>query len=572
MVNPGSGDLARKHTFSDLFTPKLVTVLREGYGAAGLKTDAIAGLTVAIVALPLSMAIAIGAGAKPENGLYTAVVGGFLISALGGSRFQIGGPAGAFIVLMATTIERFGLPGLFMATIMAGFLMLAAGYLRLGAYVKYIPHPVTVGFTAGIGVIIFASEIKDLFGLTADHEPGPLIPKLAALWQAAPTINPWATGITALCLTLILGLKRWNPNFPGLLIAVTTAALLTFLLGLPVETIGSKFGGVPRSLLWPQWPDFPLSRIPELIPSAVAIAVLGSIESLLSAVVADGMTGRRHRSNCELVAQGYANIASAFFGGLCATGTIARTATNVRAHARGPVSGMLHAVFLLLFMIIAAPLATYIPLAALAAVLATVAWNMAERSQIALILRHDRGEAAVLLATFLLTVFRDLTEGIAVGVTLGAILFMHRMAQLVEVTSHQHWIEEDMGDAVAPRPPYTPGEGNADILAYRIAGPFFFGAASTVAGVLDEIGARPKAFILDLSAVPLADGAGAQALIGFATKATRAGAKVYVAGAAPQVAETLVACGLGTNLVAYAQDIAEARRLARLQMDAASVA
>ena len=563
MANSASGDMTRKPTFGDLFTPKLVTVLREGYGAAGLKTDAIAGLTVAIVALPLSMAIAIGAGAKPENGLYTAVVGGFLISALGGSRFQIGGPAGAFIVLMATTIERFGLPGLFMATIMAGFLMLAAGYMRLGGYVKYIPHPVTVGFTAGIGVIIFASEIKDLFGLTVDHEPGPLVPKLAALWQAAPTINLWATGVTALCLALILGLKRWNPNFPGLLIAVTTAALLTFLFHLPVETIGSKFGGVPRSLPWPQWPDFPLSRIPELIPSAVAIAVLGSIESLLSAVVADGMTGRRHRSNCELVAQGYANIAAPFFGGICATGTIARTATNVRAHAKGPVSGMLHAVFLLLFMLIAAPLATYIPLAALAAVLATVAWNMAERSQIALILRHDRGEAAVLLATFLLTVFRDLTEGIAVGVTLGAILFMHRMAQLVQVTSHQQWIEEDVGDDVDPRPPYAPGEGNGDILAYRIAGPFFFGAASTVAGVLDEIGARPKAFVLDLCAVPLADGAGAQALIGFATKATRAGAKVYIAGAAPQVADTLVACGLDEALVTYAPDMTEARRLAR---------
>ena len=572
MANPGSGDLARKPTFSELFTPKLVTVLREGYGAAGLKTDALAGMTVAIVALPLSMAIAIGAGAKPENGLYTAVVGGFLISALGGSRFQIGGPAGAFIVLMATIIERFGLSGLFMATIMAGFLMLAAGYLRLGAYVKYIPHPVTVGFTAGIGVIIFASEIKDLFGLTLDHEPGPLVPKLAALWHAAPTINLWATGVTALCLALILGLKRWNPNFPGLLIAVSAAALLTFLFDLPVETIGSKFGGVPRSLPWPQWPDFPLSDLPELIPSAIAIAVLGSIESLLSAVVADGMTGRRHRSNCELVAQGYANIASAFFGGVCATGTIARTATNVRAHAKGPVSGMLHAVFLLLFMIIAAPVASYIPLAALAAVLATVAWNMAERSQIALILRHDRGEAAVLLATFLLTVFRDLTEGIAVGVTLGAILFMHRMAQLVQVTSHQQWIEEDVGDEVEPRPPYAPGEGNGDILALRIAGPFFFGAASTVAGVLDEIGARPKAFVLDLSAVPLADGAGAQALIGFATKAKRAGAKVFIAGAAPQVADTLVACGLGADLVAYAPDLAEARRLAREQLAAAATA
>jgi SulP family sulfate permease len=516
------------------------------------------------------MAIAIGAGAKPENGLYTAVVGGFLISALGGSRFQIGGPAGAFIVLMATTIERFGLSGLFMATIMAGFLMLAAGYLRLGAYVKYIPHPVTVGFTAGIGVIIFAGEIKDLFGLTLSHEPGPLIPKLAALWHAAPSINLWATGVTALCLALILGLKRWNPNFPGLLIAVGAAALLTFLFDLPVETIGSKFGGVPRSLPWPHLPDFQLADIPQLIPSAIAIAVLGSIESLLSAVVADGMTGRRHRSNCELVAQGYANIAAPFFGGLCATGTIARTATNVRAHAKGPVSGMLHAVFLLLFMLIAAPVASYIPLAALAAVLATVAWNMAERSQIALILRHDRGEAAVLTATFLLTIFRDLTEGIAVGVTLGAILFMHRMAQLVQVTAHQQWIEEDVGDQSEPRPFNGAGENNGDILAYRITGPFFFGAANTVAGVLDEIGARPKAFVLDLSAVPLADGAGAQALIGFAAKAQRAGAKVYIAAAAPQVAETLAACGLDETLVTYAPGMAEARSLARAAIAAAA--
>ncbi len=572
MANSGSGDLARKPTFGELFTPKLVTVLREGYGAAALKADALAGLTVAIVALPLSMAIAIGAGAKPENGLFTAVVGGFLVSALGGSRFQIGGPAGAFIVLMATTIERFGLSGLFLATMMAGVLMLAAGYLRLGAYVKYIPHPVTVGFTAGIGVIIFAGEIKDLFGLTLDHEPGPIIPKLAALAHAWPTINLWATGVTTLCIALILGLKRWNPNFPGLLIAVGAAALLTFAFDLPVETIGSKFGGVPRSLPWPKWPDFPLSDIPELIPNAIAIAVLGSIESLLSAVVTDGMTGRRHRSNCELVAQGYANIACAFFGGVCVTGTIARTATNVRAHAKGPVSGMLHAAFLLLFMIVAAPVASYIPLAALAAVLATVAWNMAERSQIAMILRHDRGEAMVLLATFLLTVFRDLTEGIAVGVTLGAILFMHRMAQLVQVTSHQQWIEDDVGDQVEPRPLYTPGENNHDILAYRIAGPFFFGAASTVAGVLDEIGARPKAFVLDLSAVPLADGAGAQTLIGFAAKARRAGAKVYIAAAAPHVAETLIACGLDERLVTYAPDLEEARKLARSAITAAAAA
>ena len=548
-------------SFRDMFTPKLVTVLREGYGLPQLKSDIMAGLTVAVVALPLSMAIAIGSGAKPENGLYTSIFGGFLISALGGSRFQIGGPAGAFIVLIATTIERFGLSGLLMATIMAGLMMLAVGYLRLGAYIKYIPHPVTVGFTAGIGVIIFAGEIKDLFGLHLDKEPGPLVAKLPALWAAMPTFNLHATALSALCLAMILGLKRWNPRFPGLLVAVGTGAFLTYAFNLPVETIGSKFGGIPSSIPLPGLPDFPLSRVLELIPSAIAIAVLGSIESLLSAVVADGMTGRRHRSNCELVAQGYANIVSALFGGICATGTIARTATNVRAHAHGPVAGMLHALFILLFMLVAAPLAAYIPLAALAAVLATVAYNMAEKSQIATILRHDRGEAAVLLSTFFLTVFRDLTEGIAVGVTLGAILFMHRMAELVEVNTHQAIVDEEDGDSGSANAPFA---GDDDVLVYRIAGPFFFGAAATVATVLDNIGQRPKAFVLDLSAVPLADGTGAQALLGFIEKARKNGTRIFIAGADRSVLRTLLQNGVTRELATYVSTIEEAhRRMAR---------
>ena len=538
-----------------MFTPKLVTTLREGYRFEHFRADAIAGLTVAIVALPLSMAIAIGSGAKPENGLFTSIVGGFLISALGGSRFQIGGPAGAFIVLVATVVEKFGMSGLFMATMMAGLLMLAVGYLKLGTYIKYIPHPVTVGFTAGIGVIIFAGEIKDLLGLTLDKEPGPLLPKLDALFHAVGTISPAAAAVSLLCVGLILGFKHWKPRWPGLLFAVTAGGLVAWGLGLPIETIGSKFGGVPRMLPAPSWPDFPLSRIPELIPAAIAIALLGSIESLLSAVVADGMTGRRHRSNCELVAQGYANIASALFGGVCATGTIARTATNVRAHAHGPVSGMLHALFLLLFMLVAAPLAAYIPLAALAAVLATVAWNMVEKHQIATILRHDRGEAAVFAATFLLTIFRDLTEGIAVGVTLGAILFMHRMAQLVEVRTHKNILDSDEGAEQAFE------DGQSDVVTYRIAGPFFFGAASSVSSVLEQIGQRPRAFILDLSAVPLADATGAQALVSFRDKANKAGAQVFIAGADPGVKRTLVACGLSPESVTYVETIEAAHEL-----------
>ena len=554
--NLGPMNTKPSHLPTDSFTPKLISMWREGYDLKHFKSDALAGLTVAVVALPLSMAIAIGSGAKPENGLYTAVIGGFLISAFGGSRFQIGGPAGAFIVLVAMTIERFGLSGLALATIMAGALMVAAGYLRLGTFIKYIPHPVTVGFTAGIGVIIFVGEIKDLFGLKLDHEPGPLLQKLPALWHAMPTVSGWSLALSVVCVAIIIGAKRLNPRFPGLLLAVALGAVVTYAFDLPVETIGSKFGGVPQNLPMPSWPDFPLSRIGELVPSAIAIALLGSIESLLSAVVADGMSGRRHRSNAELVAQGYANIGSALFGGICATGTIARTATNIRAHAHGPIAGILHSVFLLTFMLVAAPLASYIPLAALAAVLATVAWNMIERDHIAAIFRHDRGEAAVLAATFLLTIFRDVTEAIAVGVTLGALLFMHRMAQMVEVSSDRALIEGDNGDdgeAIA--------QDRSGFLAYRVTGPFFFGAASTVASVLDNIGERPRIFALDLSAVPLTDGTGAQALLGFVEKCARHNSRVVLVGVQPQVRHPLEACGLTVRIVDYAETLEQARQL-----------
>ncbi|RVC44397.1 sodium-independent anion transporter, partial [Mesorhizobium sp. M4A.F.Ca.ET.090.04.2.1] len=389
-------------TFAELFTPKLVTVLREGYTLAHFRADAVAGLTVAIVALPLSMAIAIASGVTPERGLYTSIVGGFIISALGGSRFQIGGPAGAFIVLVAATVARVGVDGLLLATIMAGVFLLAIGYLRLGTYIKFIPYPVTVGFTAGIAVIIFSGQITELFGLKlAGKEPGPLVPKLMALSEAAGTINPAATFVAVLTIATIVLLKRWRPKWPAMLVAIGLASLVVALFSLPAETIGTRFGGIPRSLQWPALPPLSLDRMVDVLPDAIAFALLGAIESLLSAVVADGMTGRRHRSNCELVAQGFANIASALFGGICATGTIARTATNVRAGAHGPVSGMLHSAMLLALMLVAAPLASYIPLAALAGVLAVVCWNMFEKQAFATLLRSSSGDALVLMATFL---------------------------------------------------------------------------------------------------------------------------------------------------------------------------
>ncbi|MBK9079437.1 MAG: STAS domain-containing protein [Hyphomicrobium sp.] len=539
-------------TFAELFTPKLVTILREGYTAADFRSDAIAGLTVAIVALPLSMAIAIGSGLSPDKGLFTAIVGGILISALGGSRFQIGGPAGAFIVLIASIVERHGYDGLVLATLMAGMMMIAVGFLRLGTYIKYIPFPVTVGFTAGIAVIIFASQIKELLGLDIAKEPAALIPKVVALGQSIGTINPATVALSLIAIAIITGVKRWRPTWPALLIAVAVTGALVAALHLDVATVGTRFGGVPQLPPAPSLPAFDFAKIQAVFPDAITIALLGAIESLLSAVVADGMTGRKHRSNCELVAQGVANMASVIFGGMCATGTIARTATNIRAGARSPVAGIMHALYILLFMVVAAPLASYIPLAALGAVLAYIAWNMAERAEFASLLRSSWGDAAVLMATFLLTIFEDLTVAIATGVTLGAFLFLHRMAEAVEVEGGGLLISKDKADAVGDeRTHYAAGALGGEVLVYRISGAFFFGATAAVSGVLDRIGAHPKVFVLDFSDVPLVDSTAAKTLERFVHKLDSAGTRVYFSGARPPVRRTLLTAGLRKPLVRY---------------------
>jgi len=404
-----------------LYRPKLATVLREGYSLGALRKDALAALTVAIVALPLSMAIAVASGVSPARGLYTAIVGGFLVSALGGSRFQIGGPAGAFIVLVAATGARFGIEGLLLTVLLSGLMLTLVGVLRLGSLIRHIPHAVTVGFTCGIAVTILASQLKDFGGLRlAGVEPGALIPKLTALAQALPTVSPATLSVGAGSAAFIFLLRRFRPSWPGMLIAVTAASFAAVLLRLPVETIGSRFGGVPNGLPMPRLPAMTPHLLLQVLPAALSFTLLGGVESLLSARVADGMTGRKHRSNMELVAQGVANMASALFGGICVTGTIARTATNVRAGARSPMSGMMHAGFILLFMLVAAPLAKFVPLAALAGVLVVVCWNMAEKAEFVRLLRDWR-TAAVLLATFGLTLVKDLTFGIVAGCVLAAL-------------------------------------------------------------------------------------------------------------------------------------------------------
>jgi sulfate permease, SulP family len=408
-----------------LFRPKLLTTFSEGYDFAKFRKDALAALTVAIVALPLSMAIAVASGVSPDRGLYTAIVGGFVVSVLGGSRYQIGGPAGAFIVLVAATTAKFGVPGLLLAVMLSGAMLTLIGALRLGSLIRHIPHAVTVGFTCGIAVTILASQLKDLGGLRLmGAEPGPLIPKLLALAHALRSLNISALGVGAACAAIIFVLRWRRPNWPGMLIAVALTSAAAALLHLPVETIGSRFGGLPHGLPAPHLPGFHLFW--QVLPSALSFTLLGGVESLLSAKVADSMTGRKHRSNMELVAQGLANIASALFGGISVTGTIARTATNVRAGACSPLSGILHSVFLLLFMLVAAPLASFAPLAALAGVLVVVCWNMAEKKEFRHLVGEWRG-GAVLLTTFLLTLIVDLTTGIIAGCGVAALLALaHR--------------------------------------------------------------------------------------------------------------------------------------------------
>ncbi|OAP49459.1 SulP family inorganic anion transporter [Sinorhizobium americanum] len=522
---------------SDSLIPKTLSVFAEGYGSARLKADALAGLTVAIVALPLSMAIAIASGVTPDRGLYTAIVGGFLVSLLGGSRVQIGGPAGAFIVLVAATGARHGIDGLLLATATAGLMLVAAGYLRLGQYIKFIPYPVTVGFTAGIAVIIFASQLRDLFGLTLPGgEPGPIVEKIVALGRSADTVNRAAVLTATMTVGIILALRRLRPHWPGMLIAVGAASVVVAVLHLPTDTIGTRFGGIPRGLPLPTLPPFSLEKAVAVFPDAVSLALLGAIESLLSAVVADGMTGRRHRSSMELIAQGVANLCSALFGGICVTGTIARTATNVRAGGTSPVSGMLHSVFLLLFMLLAAPLASYIPLASLAGVLAVVAWNMIEKPAFMALLRSSYGDAVVLLATFFVVVFRELTEGIVIGVALGAILFINRMAKSISVGEMKPLEMLQAGNSDEEHP--VIGD-DPETVIYRIAGIFFFGSAATVAAVLDRIADQRRNFILDCSEVPFMDSTAANIIEGTLRKAERIGVRFIIVGANTQVRRAL---------------------------------
>lgn len=511
------------------FTPKLMIALRTGYSSAGFVKDTVAGFTVAVLALPLSMAIAIGCGLTPDKGLITSVVAGFLISALGGSRFQVGGPAAAFIVIIADIVTRFGYPALLTTTFLAGLLLIVAGFLKLGTYVKYVPGPVILGFTCGVGALIGIGQIKDFIGLQG-QVPADIIVKLQALWNARTTFNPSAFFIGAGALTTIFVLKHYRPKWPGLLIAVVAASAIVAILKLPVETIGSRYGGIAGGLPTPILPDLSWSMIERVFPSALTIGFLIGVESLLSAVAADAMTGGRHRSNVEIVGQGIANVAAPLFGGIPATGVLARTATNISAGAITPISGMMHAIFVLIAMLVLGPLASYLAMPCLAAVLLSVAWRLLDLREIASFLRRaPTDDRIILVLTIMLTVFVSLDVAIAVGVVMGAMMFMHRMAEAQAPTCNKH-SDTSVWEADGIR-------------VYRFQGPLFFGAATGISSALDNVQNWPRVIVLALDDVPLIDATAISALEELAVAACRHKCRLVMTGLQPQPRRALHAYG-----------------------------
>lgn len=483
--------------------PKLFTELKN-YSREKAVADLFAGLTVGVVALPLAMAFAIASGLPPERGLFTAIVAGFLISALGGSKVQIGGPTGAFVVLVSTVQLQYGYEGLAVCTLMAGVLLILFGLFRLGGLIRFIPFPVTTGFTSGIALVIFSTQLKNLFGLRIEHVPSEFVGQWHSYLTHTSTFNPAATALGLGTIALIVALRRLYPRLPSMLLGMILATALAQALRLDVTTIGSQFGDLPRLLPKPGLPDFELAQLPGLFKPAFTIALLAAIESLLSATVADGMIGGRHRPNVELVGQGIANLGSVLFGGIPATGAIARTATNVKSGGRTPVAGIIHAITLALLLLLFAPLARLIPLSALAGILVVVSYNMSERRHFLSILKGPRSDAFVLLLTFGLTVLIDLTVAVEVGVVLSALLFIRRMSEISNVsviTSQVRGDEDTQEDPNALALRTVPPE----VEVFEVVGPFFFGMIDTFKNTMRNVKKAPRVLIIRIRNVPAVD-------------------------------------------------------------------
>ena len=504
--------------------PKLVDAVR-GYRAAWLAGDLLAGVTVGLVALPLAMAFAIASGLPPQNGIYTAIVAGFAISTLGGSRTQIGGPTGAFIVVVAGIVAAHGVDGLFMCTLMAGVILILLGVTGLGTAVKYIPRPVVIGFTNGIAVLIASTQIRDFLGLRMAEVPGEFLERMRALWAHLPTVSWPALALASGTVALILGIRRLSPRVPGSIIALVGGSAAAWAFQLPIETIGSRFGAVPSGLPAIQIPDFRPDLILTLLSPALTVAMLGAIESLLSAVVADRMSGDRHDPNVELTAQGVANVLSPLVGGLPATGAIARTATNIRAGARTPVAGIVHALTLLAVLLFAAPLAGHIPLAILAGILMIVARDMGEWSEIPDIIRLGRSEAAVWFITAALTVLADLTVAVEAGMILAALLYIRRVTSTTTVARvTPEYVREGMEHSLQHH------DIPADVAIYRIHGPFLFGATDKLDLIERELDALPRLVILRLRNMTAMDATGLQAIEHLAARLHASGRALILCG------------------------------------------
>ncbi len=520
-----------------MHAPSLIKSLKS-YDRKTFLADLTAGLTVGVVALPLAMAFAIACGIKeitPSTGLITAVVAGFMISLLGGSKFQIGGPTGAFVVLIAGVAGSFGMGGLILCTLLAGIFLILFGIFRMGALIKFIPYPVTTGFTSGIAVTIFCTQVKDLLGLNIPHAvPAEFVEKWACYFQYFHTVNFWALGISLLTIAVILITKRLLPRAPFMLVGMLVSTVVCAAFDLPVETIGSRFGELPQGLPMPEFPTFDWASLPALIKPAFIIALLAAIESLLSASVADGMTGSRHHPNTELIGQGVGNIASALFGGIPATGAIARTATNIRAGAKTPVSGLIHAITLLLILMLAGQYAAVVPLPALAGILVLVCWNMAEVSTFAHLLKGPRQDAAVLIITFILTVLIDLVVAVEVGVVLAALLFIGRMAKISNVEAISREIEGDDPEEQPSRSRYLRHIPD-NVEVFDVQGPFFFGAVEKFKdSVFRTMEDNIRYVLLRMRLVPALDASGLHVLEDFIAYCRRHNVTLLLCGVQPQ--------------------------------------
>jgi len=521
----------------EVLVPKLFSTLRS-YDRAQFTSDAIAGLIVGVVALPLAIAFAIASGVTPDRGLWTAIVAGFIISALGGSRVQIGGPTGAFVVIVYAIVQKYGIDGLTVATLMAGVILVAMGFAKFGSAIKFIPHPLVIGFTSAIAVIIFSGEVKDFLGLQMGAVPAPFVAKWGAYASALSTISPYAVAVSLAALAIILVWPRVSRRIPGPFVALVATTIGVALLHLPVETIGSRFGDIAAAVPHPRFPHLTLEQVTSLVGPAFTIAILAAVESLLSAVVADGMIGGKHRSNMELVAQGIANIASPLFGGIPATGAIARTATNVKNGGRTPVAGIVHALTLLIITVAAGRWAAYIPMPALAAILVVVAYHMSEWRSFLAELRSPKSDVAVLLTTFLLTIFVDLTVAIEVGMVLAAFLFIRRMASVTNVSVITREIQQGLAEGGAEELMDRRTVPNG-VEVYEINGPFFFGAAQSFRDALSQVAGSPKVLILRMRNVPAMDSSGVHALVNVIQRARKEGTSVVLSGVHQQPLEVL---------------------------------